>query len=105
MELDNFLKLLDKASLDHVTDYSSGKKEYVYHLKVKDVFVNYQKEDIISIDINEENEVLTIFIDYTNLLYAVDELVEKCELEATYTEIGKIEKFSAINEGENTSTE
>ena len=105
IELDGIQKLLNKAVLDHVTDYSSGKKEYVYHLKVKDIIVSYQKEDEVLLYIVQENNALTIKIDYTNLLHVMDGAIDSCEVESTYTEIGKIEEFSVLKQEENTSVE
>lgn len=96
IELDNILKLMDKASLDHVTDYSSGKKEYVYHLKVKDVIVSYQLEDVVEINVEEENGILKIKIDYSNLFKVIDNSILEFELEATITEIGEVEDFEVV---------
>lgn len=105
IELDGILEFIDKASLDHVTDYSGGKKEYVYHLKVKDIIVSYKLEDVIEIEIEEENGILKIEIDYTNLFRVVDETIIECELEATITDIGKVEEFLVLDGDENISTE
>lgn len=104
LELYDIKKLMDKASLDHVTDYSSGKKEYVYHLKVKDVILSYQKEDVVEIGAIIENDVLTVQVDYSNLFKVIDESIETCKMKITYTEIGKVEKFQILGE-ENTSVE
>ena len=107
IEIADILKLMDKASLDHVTDYSSGKKEYVYHLKVKDVVVSYQKEDVIEIEVEEENGVLKIAIDYSTLFKAMDDNIIECKLKATITQIGEVEEFEVIvaDGSENTSVE
>lgn len=105
IELDGILEFIDKASLDHVTDYSSGKKEYVYHLKVKDIIVSYKLEDVIEIEIEEENGILKLEIDYTNLFRVVDETIIDCELEAIITDIGKVEEFLMLDGEENTFTE
>ena len=64
IELNGIMDLLDKASLDHVTDYSSGKKEYVYHLKVRDIIVSYKLEDEVEFKIEEENGILKINVDF-----------------------------------------
>ena len=106
IELDDIIKLMAKASLDRVTDYSSGKKEYVYNLKVRDVIVSYQKDDIVEIDVEEENGILKIDIDYSNLFKAMDDSILECELEAVITDIGEIDDFVVLEEGEeNTSVE
>lgn len=104
IELDNILSFIDKASLDHVTDYSSGRKEYVYHLKVKDVVVGYKLEDVVEFEIEEENGILKIVVDYTNLLELMDESIMECKLEATITDIDKVEEFVVLEE-ENASEE
>lgn len=107
IELDSILKLLDKASLDHVTDYSSGKREYVYHLRVKDVIVNYSQEDIIEIDILEENGIISIDIDYTSLLKVIDSSILDCELKATITQVDEVLEFevAGLKSDESTSIE
>lgn len=105
VEIDSILQLLNQASLDHVTDYSSGKKEYVYHLKVKDVIVSYKLEDVIEIEIEEENGVVEIEMDYSNLLKVVNDEIVTCKLEATITEIGTIKEFFDFGEKENTAEE
>lgn len=104
LELSDIKKLMNKASLDHVTDYSSGKKEYVYHLKVKDIILSYQKDDVVEIGATLENDTLTIHIDYSNLLSVIDENVLECSMEVVYTEIGKIEEFQVLGD-ENASIE
>lgn len=105
IELNNILELLDKASLDHVTDYSSGKKEYVYHLKVKDVIVSYQKDDVVEIEIGEENGVIKIDIDYTNLFRVIDDSILECELEGIITNIGEVEAFTVLPDKEESASE
>lgn len=107
IEINSILKLLDKASLDHVTDYSSGKKEYVYHLKVRDIIVSYQDDELIEIKAQEENNTLTINVDYTKLLKVVDDSILECQLDAVITEIGEVEEFFVFdnNVDQNTSIE
>lgn len=106
LELDEIKNLIAKASLDHVTDYSSGKKEYVYHLLIKDIILSYQKDDVVEIDAVMENETLTIDIDYSNLLKAIAGDVVECKVESVYSEIGKVEEFQVFSlEEESTSTE
>lgn len=95
-EISGILKLLKKASLDHVTDYSSGKKEYVYHMKVKDMINSYQLDDVVEFKVVEENEVIKIEVDYSILFALIDNNIESCTLVATVSEIGKIEKFSVL---------
>lgn len=101
IEIFSILKLLNRASLDHVTDYSSGKKEYVYHLKVRDVVVSYKLEDVIEIEIEEENNILKIDIDYSNLLKVIDEDIVECEVDAVISDIGKVEEFLKLDKDNN----
>lgn len=106
LELDKILKLIDKASLDHVTDYSSGRKESVYHLMVKDVVVNHQKDDVVEIKVEEDNGVLKLNIDYSNLFVLIDDSIVQCNVEVIVKQIGEVEKFEVIvSNGENASLE
>lgn len=105
IELDSILELMNKASLDYVTNYSSGKKESVYHLQVKDI-INYQSDDVIEIGVVEENDTLEIKIDYSNLFKVIDESIAECELEFIITDVGKVEDFSwQVSKEESTYTE
>lgn len=106
IELEDIFNLMNNASLDHVTDYSSGKKEYVYHLRVRDLIVSYQGEEVVEIEVEEENGILKLEIDYSNLFKVMDDDILECELEATIREIGEVEDFEVVvSEGENTSGE
>lgn len=96
IEIDSIVKLIDKASLDHYTNYSSGKREYVYHLKVKDIILSASSEDVIEISVLEENNILTINVDYSNLYKLIDESVLEFKLEAVIADIGSISEFSVI---------
>ena len=93
IELSYIKEYIDNSSLDHVTDYSSGKKEYVYHLKVKEIMKNYPEVDEIEISIIEENDILTINIDYTNLMKLIKKGTTSCKVEYTYKNINNVEKF------------
>lgn len=106
IELADILKLLEKASLDHITEYSNGKKESVYHLLVTDLIVEYKDSDVIEINVVEENNVLKIGIDYSNLFSVIDESIGSCEVDVTITDIGKIEDFEVVvSQEENASRE
>lgn len=96
IELSELKKLINKASLDYVTEFSSGKKESVYHLKVKDIIVSSQSEEVVEISVIEENEILTINIDYSNLFKVIDESIAECKFNATIKDIGKIEGFEVV---------
>lgn len=105
IELNSIMDLLDKASLDHVTDYSSGKKEYVYHLKVRDIIVSYKLEDVVEFKIEEENGILKINVDYSILLRVINSNILECKLEAIVTDIGKVEKFLVLDNEDSIVTE
>lgn len=96
IEINEIIKLINKASLDHVTEYSSGKKESVYHLLVKDVVGEFSGVDVVEIKVIEENGVLTINIDYSLLFKVIYESVLECKLEVKVTDIGKIEAFEVV---------
>lgn len=96
IELDSVLKLIDKASLDHVTEFSSGKKVFVYHLGVKDVIVGDKSDDKVEINIEEENDILKFSIDYSNLFKVIDASIDSCKLEVMVTDIGKVLDFDVV---------
>ena len=96
IELDEVVKLINKASLDYVMEYSSGKKEMVYHLKVKDVIVSSRSDEVVEIKVVEENGILTINIDYSNLFEVIDESISECKMNITIKDIGKIEEFEVV---------
>ena len=100
IELNDVRKYIDKASLDHVTNYSSGKKEYVYNLKVKDVIGSYMEDDVVSIIIVVENDSVVMSIDYTNLLMVIDDNIIDCKLVYTYKDINKVEEFTVMEDDE-----
>ena len=101
IELNDVKEYIDKSSLDHVTEYSTGKKEYVYHLKVKEIIKSYQGQDEVEIKIIEENNILTIIIDYTNLMKLFSEELKECMIEYTYQNIDSVEEFTIIEEDNN----
>ena len=93
--LQNFL---ENASLDHVTDYSNGKKEYEYHLKVRDMIKTYMGDDEITFQVVEENEKITIDVDYALLLKQLSFKYTEVKVTYLYQNIGKVEEIQAINE-------
>lgn len=100
IEVSNILGLINKASLDYVTEYSSGKKESLYNLSVKDIVLSHKEADVVSISVIEENEVLTLRIDYSNLFKVIYDDIVRCELVASISNIGKVEEFNLeVNEG------
>lgn len=98
IEWEYIKEYIEKSSLDHITEYSSGKKEYVYHLKVKDIIKSHQEIDEIEINITEENDILTIEFNYTNLIKVLSKEIEECKMKTTYKNIGKVEDFIVIEE-------
>lgn len=104
IELEGVKRYIDKASLDHVTDYSSGSKEYVYHLKVKDVVLSYSDDDMVEIDVVMKDDVLTVQIDYSNLIKVLHSEILECKVEYVYRNIGKIEEFQILNKEDNASS-
>lgn len=100
IEIDSIMELIDKASLDHVTEFSNGRRELVYHLPLKDAFVSHHSnisiDKVIEISAIEENQVLTISIDYSSIYDYLDESIVSCKVEAVIKDIGKIEEFEVI---------
>lgn len=94
LELDNIKEYLNQANLDHVTNYSNGKIEEIYHLNVGSIILGYKGEEVIDISVLMENESLVIKIDYSNLYKVLDLSVEKCDVLIKYSNIGKVEDFS-----------
>lgn len=105
IEVADVKKYIEMASLDHVTDYSSGKKEYVYHLKIRDVIKSYTADDNLEISVVIENEILKINIDYSKLISLALEDVSLCKVEFVYTDIDKVEEFKVIEETTTTGSE
>ena len=70
---------------------------------LKDILINNKTEDIVTINVIEENEILNITINYTSLLGITSKEVKECIITYTYTNIDKIEEFKIENnnEGEN----
>ena len=103
IELNKIKEYINKASLDHITNYSSGKKESLYNLYLKDILINNKTEDVVTINVIEENEMLKITINFTSLLGITSKEVKECIITYTYTNIDKIEEFKIENnhEGEN----
>jgi len=103
IELNNLLEYINESSLDHVTNYSSGKKESLYNLHLKDIIINNKTEEKVTINVLEENDILTINVDYTNLLKEIDSTIKEIKINYTFSNIGKVEEFSNLeeNKGEN----
>lgn len=98
IEFDMLNLLLKNASLDHVTNYSSGKKEYEYHLKIRDIIKTYQEDTELSYKIVIEDNVVTVEVDYAPMINIVEQVKKQEEYKVTYLykNIGKIEEFPGI---------
>lgn len=106
IEIDKILELINESSLDHVTNFSNGKKEYVYHYKVLSSKTSSNVANIVEIEIEEDNGILDIDIDYTNLVKELDNTIVELELEAIVSNIDLVEDFEVIvSNDENTSIE
>jgi len=96
IELNSILNLINKSSLDYVTEFSSGKKESLYRLKVKDIIGEFNNEAVIEFNTIEENGVLNIIIDYSNFFRVNNNSIDGCKVNITVTEVGKIEDFEVL---------
>lgn len=111
IEFDMLNLLLKNASLDHVTNYSSGKKEYEYHLKIRDIIKTYQEDTELSYKIVIEDSVVTVEVDYAPMINIAEPEKKQEEYKVTYLykNMGKIEEFSGIEKdtktGETTNGE
>lgn len=111
IEFDMLNLLLKNASLDHVTNYSSGKKEYEYHLKIRDIIKTYQEDTELSYKIVIEDNVVTVEVDYAPMINIAEPEKKQEEYKVTYLykNMGKIEEFSGIEKdaktGETTNGE
>lgn len=106
IEIDKLLELINESSLDHVTNFSSGKKEYVYHYKVLSSNSSNNIDNIVEIEIEEDNGILNIDVDYTNLVNELDNTIVELGLDAIVSDIGLVEDFEVIvSDDENTSIE
>ena len=106
IEIDKIIELINESSLDHVTNFSNGKKEYVYHYNVLSPNSSNNLDNIVEIRIVENNGILDIDIDYTNLVKELDSTIVSLELAAIVSDIGLVEDFEVIvSNDENTSME
>lgn len=96
IEINKVLEYIKKSSLDHITNYSNGKKESLYNLYLKDIIINNKTEETITINIEEENDTLIINIDYTNLIKEMINTIKECKISYTYTNIDKLEEFFTL---------
>lgn len=97
LEFDSIMKLLKKASLDHVENTSSGEYNYKYNLLVRDVVKSYNGDDVVSINVHVTDYNLSIDIDYTNLFKIIYNDFSSCKINYLYSDIGKVDKFVIID--------
>ena len=106
LNLATIKEYINTASLDHTTNYSNGNTSYVYNLQVKDIIKSYTEDSNVKIEIDVENELPTIIIDYTNLLKVIDSTINECKVTIKYTDINTVEEFTIIDEEkQNTATD
>ena len=98
IEIAGVKEYIEKASLDHYTNYSSGKKEYVYNLKVSDVINSFKGDNLVEIDVIIENDTINVKIDYSNLIKITDDSIIECLVTYVYKDIDKVEEFVIIEE-------
>ena len=109
IEVDSIKEMINKASLDHVTNFSDGRKEMVYHMLVKDFIVSYHSnisvDEKIEISVVEENDILSIMIDYSNVYPYIDESISSCKVDVKIRDIGNVEEFNVVVSREEVSDE
>ena len=93
VKVDNILSFIKKASLDYVTNYSNGKRVSLYKLVVKDVIPSSRSEEVVEINVEEENGVLSIKLDYSNLFKVIDNSISSSIVEVSVTDIGEVLEF------------
>lgn len=96
IELANLKNYLESSELDHYTNYSSGKYEYVYNLLVRNIIKTLEKDDSITFNVVIENDTIIIEVDYANLLNNSGEDVDECKVTYKYTDINKVEEIASI---------
>ena len=93
INLEEIKNYLEKSSLDHTTNYSSGETISTYYLYLKDILPSYYEEDYVEFNIRELEGTLNIEIDYSNLMNYKDQEIQNYKVTSTYTNIGTVESF------------
>ena len=93
IELKSIINYIKKSKLDRTTEYSSGEKNSVYYLYLKDIIPNYMEEDYNEITVNEKEDILSINIDYSKFMNYKDKNITKYIVEAKYSNINKVEEI------------
>jgi hypothetical protein len=94
LELDSLLEMINKASLDHVSNDSDGGNESLYNLLVSDLVISVKNNDYISFNVKEDGDKLIISADYTNLFKVFDENISSVKVDYSYSDIDLVEEFS-----------
>ena len=89
--LDDILNYIKKSTLDHTTNYSTGRTTSTYYLYLKNILPNYMEADYVEIDVEETDDTLTINIDYTNLMKYKDKNIKSYKVKLIYNNIGKVD--------------
>lgn len=86
--------IMSKKYLDinYIKEYLriSTKEDNIYKVKIKDLILDSQSEEIVPITITVSEDQVTIFIDYTRLIQIEDSEVEKLTVKINYSRINKI---------------
>lgn len=89
LNLDSIKKYISKGTSEYTTNYSNGDKLVSYKIFVKDILLGDNREEFITINVGTSVDVVTIYIDYTDLLKS--DVIDTCNVKAIYTNIGKVE--------------
>lgn len=93
IELDQILNYLEKSTLDHTTNYSTGEIVSTYFLYLKDILPNYYEEDYVQFNVKEKDNNLNIEIDYSPLMNYKNEEIKNYKVIINYNNIGLVEEF------------
>lgn len=96
IELEEIKNYIKKSSLDHTTNYSNGEIVSTYYLYLKDILPNYYEEDYVGIDVIEKDNILSIEIDYSNLMNYKDNTIKTYKVKSEYSNINSVEEFDII---------
>lgn len=89
LNLDSIKKYISKGTSEYTTNYSNGDKLVSYKIFVKDILLGDNREEFITINVGTSVDVVTIYIDYTDLLKG--DVIDTCNVKIIYSNIGKVE--------------
>ncbi len=92
LNLANIKEYLKKGTIEHTTNQDQSTLT-TSKVPIKEILLNKNTTDSITINILEEKENLTITIDYTNLMKIDNDKIIKYEVKTNYTDIGTIESL------------